>query len=212
MNEKVSRSQRLFFGVLILALLGTQIWVWNAYIKNRFIPKRWGVVVPGAVYRSGQLSKELIESTLLNHRIQLVIDLTLEDRDDPDQEVERKTVSALGIEYVRFPLQGDGRGDVRSYALAIAAMVNAQAQGKPALVHCAAGVQRTGAVVAAYRLLVENKNTSEVYKELVHNDWDPKKNGILLDYLNENMEEIARQLIEMGVLKSMPDPVPVLQP
>lgn len=212
MKEKTSSLQKLIFGLLAFALLGVQFWIWNEYIKNRVIPKRWGVVVPGAIYRSGQLSKELVKSTLLKHNIRLVIDLTLEDRNDPDQATEQKTVTELGIEYEHFPLQGDGRGDLRNYASAIAAMVEAQANGKPVLIHCAAGVQRTGAIVAAYRLLVEHKASSDVYRELVRNGWDPEKNGVLLDFLNDNMEELARQLTEMGVLESMPDPLPVLQP
>ena len=41
-------------------------------------------------------------------------------------------------------------------------------------------------------------------------DWDPKDNPKLVPYINENMHTLATRLVELGVIKSVPDPLPLL--
>ena len=48
---------------VIVAVIGGGIWVWEEVLEDRLIPKRFGVVVPGSIYRSGQLSPTLILTT-----------------------------------------------------------------------------------------------------------------------------------------------------
>jgi len=78
------------------------------------------------------------------------------------------------------------------------------------LVHCAAGTQRTGGVVACYRLLFENANPDDVVEELKHYEWDPKGDMELIHYLNTHLPEIARRLAERGVLDRIPPRIPKL--
>ena len=49
---------------IIVAVIGSSIWVWEEVVEDRISPKRSGVVVPGEVYRSGQLSPALVRKTL----------------------------------------------------------------------------------------------------------------------------------------------------
>jgi protein tyrosine phosphatase len=79
------------------------------------------------------------------------------------------------------------------------------------LVHCAAGAYRTGGVVAAYRMLVQGGSPADAWAEMKRYDWDDSEPQ-LPDYLNSNMAELAAQLVQLGVIDEVPDPLPVLQP
>jgi len=198
---------------LVLILLAVAlVWLWSSCACRWVFPKRWGVVEEGAVYRSGQLSAMLVKRTLTRHHIQVIVDLTDHDADRLDHAVELRAARELGILDFNFPLSGDGTGDIRHYAEAIAAIVKAKNAGKPVLVHCVAGAMRTGGVIAAYRLLVERADPEAVRKEMMRYGWKPRKNRVLIDYLNAHMAELARLLVERGVIENVPDPLPQLPP
>ena len=205
-------TQKLFIQRIVLAIvvIGGGIWLWHDVIEDRVIPKRWGCVEQGAIYRSGELSSALIERTLKKNDIQVIISLTGEKPDDPYHIAEMKAVDKLGIELLRFGLGGDGTGDIEHYALAIAAIVKAKQEEKPVQVHCAAGTQRTGGVIACYRLLVLGDDKDDVLREMKQYDWDPQDNPKLVPYVNENMHTLATRLVELGVIESVPDPLPLL--
>lgn len=194
---------------LIAAVIGGGIWVWDGVLKDRLIAKRFGVVVPGSVYRSGQLSPYMIRKTLEENGIDLVVHLGEQDPNNKAHVAEQEAVEELGIERRLFPLSGDGTGDIESYAKAIAAIVEARDSGKQVLVHCAAGTYRTGGVIAAYRMLLEGASPAEAEAEMEQYNWNPR-NPILPEYLNSHMAELTQKLVEMGVLDSVPDPLPVL--
>jgi len=203
-------NRRLFLGIAVsAAIIGSAIWIWEEVLEDRIIPKRWGTVVPGEIYRSGQLSPTLIRKMLATNDIELVVHLGAHDPDNPLHVAEQEAVEALGIERRLFPLRGDGTGDIGNYALAIAAMIEASRQGRPVLVHCAAGAYRTGGVIASYRMLVEGMAPADAWAEMKQYDWDDD-NPILPDYLNSHMAELADELVRLGVLTDRPDPLPVL--
>ncbi|MCF7975279.1 MAG: dual specificity protein phosphatase family protein [Phycisphaerae bacterium] len=207
---KTTKKQLIQRIVLTVVLVGAGIWLWHDVIRDRVLPKRWGTVEQGAIYRSGQLSKSLIESTLEKNHIRTIISLTGEKPDDPDHIAEKAAADKLGIELLRFGLGGDGTGDIEHYAQAIAAIVKAKQEGKPVQVHCAAGTQRTGGVIACYRLLVLGDPKADVIREMRAYDWDPKDNPKLVPYINENMHTLATRLVALGVIESVPDPLPLL--
>ena len=197
--------------VLAVCLLGGVVWFWDGVLKDRLIPKRWDVVEGHHIYRSGQLSAALVKRTLASHRIKVIVALTADDPQDKDQQAEEEAAAELDIELLRFPLSGDGTGDVNQYAGAFAAIVQAERQSKPVLVHCAAGVQRTGGTIAFYRLLIDKKPPVAVVREMRQHGWSPRENPKLLPYLNDNLGRLAAILHEKGVLDAIPDPLPVLQ-
>lgn len=194
---------------VILILCGA-MWLWVELVEDHVVPKRWAVVEKGCIYRSGQLSPSLVKRTLRQHKIAVIVDLTRENPQDEGQQAETKAAGELGIRLTRFPLNGDGTGEPGSYAGAIAEIVRAKSRGEPVLVHCQAGVQRTGGIVACYRLLVERRPASFVRKELRENRWDPTDNPHLIPYVNEHLGELAAMLRDEGVLTEIPSPLPAL--
>ena len=201
---------RRLLPVIVVLLIGGGIWVWEGVIKYRVIPKRFGVVQQGSIYRSGRLSASLVKRILVKYNIRKIVDLTAYNPDNRDQQAEKQAADDLGIEIVRLPLNGNGTGDINNYARAIDTIVRAKQQNKPVLVHCAAGAQRTGGVIAAYRLLVEQKSPSFVLNELADYSWDPKDDTALPIYLNSHMAELAALLKQMGVIDDVPSPLPQL--
>lgn len=201
--------KKLFWVAMILLVVGGAV-LWEQVIEDRVIPKRFGVVRDGTVYRSGQLSASLVKRTLAKYNICVIVDLTADQPGDVDQEAEKQAATELGVEIVKLPLRGNGTGEVNKYALAIATIVRAEERGMPVLVHCAAGSQRTGGVIAAYRLLVREEEPSVVLAELMRYGHDPEDNAALLPYLNSQMSELALLLKQMGVIDNMPSPLPQL--
>lgn len=204
-----ARRRALLFTAAVATLAAAAAIVWAGGLKYRFIPKRFGEVRQGLIYRSGQISPSVIEKTLASHGIELVVSLCAEKPDDPAQAAERQAVQKLGIERFVFPLEGDGTGEIDNYAKAIAAIDASADRGRPVLVHCSAGTYRAGGVVAAYRLLVEHADPALVWGELRRYNWN-QKNPILPEYLNRNMDHLAHELVQMGVIDAVPDPLPVL--
>ncbi|MFC1762022.1 dual specificity protein phosphatase family protein [Planctomycetota bacterium] len=203
------RPNHILRAVIIVAIIGLGIWIWDA-TKYRMFPKRFGVVEQGMIYRSGQLHPALVERTLRKHNIKTVISLTGDVPDDPYIAAENAAVEKLDLEFYRFPLHGDGTGDVEQYIEAIAAMVAAKQNGRPVLVHCAAGAQRTGGTIAFYRLLVEKQDPETVYREMCHYDWKDKADAPLLPYVNKHIRTVAEGLLDRGIIGTIPDPLPQL--
>jgi hypothetical protein len=196
--------------VLAVALAGSGV-VWQQFLRDRLLPKRWQTVYAGRLYRSGQLSQALVRRVLETHGIRVVVDLTSRDPNVPDQDGELAACDALGIEHARFPLEGDGTGDVGEYAAALARIHEAVERGEPVLVHCAAGVQRTGGVIAAYQLLVRREPPATVYRELTEDGMGRYPvNPTVPAYLNDHMQEIADRLVQLGTLDAVPSPLPLL--
>ena len=195
---------------VVALVLGGAIWLWEEVLEYHVVPKRWGTVEEGTFYRSGQLSSTLVKRTLERHGIEVIVDLTHELPDDKYQQAELAAARELGIEHNRFPLRGDGTGDIGNFAKAVAKIVEAREQDKTVLLHCAAGVQRTGAVLAAYRVLVEGKSPEFAMKELRRNKWHPRDNPALLEHFNAHLGELAALLVEQGVIDEVPEPLPLL--
>jgi protein tyrosine phosphatase (PTP) superfamily phosphohydrolase (DUF442 family) len=203
------RHRRLLAAGLVLLVAGS-VWCWTSVIRDRVIPKRFGVVEQGRIYRCGQISAAFIKKVLAEHNILVIVDLTTNEPNDPDQRAEKKAAAELNIKVLRFPLRGNGTGDVNCYVGAVTAIANAEKENLPVLVHCAAGAQRTGGVIAAYRLLVQKKDAAFVITEMKRYDWSPKDNPDLPLYLNSNMARLAEMLKHAGVINEVPSPMPAL--
>jgi protein-tyrosine phosphatase len=211
LQQRFKSAFRIYPICLAVLLIGGGIWFWEA-VKDSIIPKNFGVVQEGRLYRSGLLSEALVKKVLLKYKIKVIIDLAANSSENSDRKSEEQAAAELGIERLTFQLNGDGTGDVNDYARAIAAIVQAEQEHKPVLVHCNAGLQRTGGVIAAYQLLVERNAPSFVYNEFTRYDRDPWNDTALFEYVNRHMKELAVLLKKMGVITQVPDPLPVFGP
>ncbi|MFT4711608.1 MAG: protein tyrosine/serine phosphatase [Candidatus Azotimanducaceae bacterium] len=208
-STRVQKIARIVgWTLLVTILIG---YTWKEHIEDRIIPKRWGVVEQASVYRSGQLHPSLIQRVLVEHNIGVIIDLNGKRAGKVEHETEDSVAKNLGIDKNRYPLNGNGTGDVEQYIQAIAAIDAAVSSQTPVLVHCSAGTQRTGGVIAMYRVLVQKRSVDFALAEMESYNWDPIKDQVLSDYLDNNIETIAQKLVSLAVIDKLPSSYPSFQ-
>jgi protein tyrosine/serine phosphatase len=211
-DELTKRHHNKTLIVLVfIAIFAGGLVLWQKVIKDYVIPKNFGAVEDGSIYRSGQICARLIKTILTKYNIRVIVALTGDKPKDIDQLAEKQAASELNMKRFTFPLSGNGTGDVNNYINAITTIAESVRQKEPVLVYCTAGAQRTGGVIAIYRLLVEQKDASFVISEMKKYGWTFHKNPELPKYLNENMELIAKTLKQKGIIERVPSPLPKLQ-
>ncbi len=207
-------SRRRFYvvlGIVLLLIIGAGV-LWFSVLKNMYIPRNWGVVEPGMIYRSGQVGAPIIEKTLKENKIRTIIFMSSDKKNQTPIAAEIKAAETLGIERLNFPLNGNGTGDFHQYSLAVAAIDKSVKAGKPVLVHCHTGAQRTSGAIGYYRLLVQRRSAKETYEEIHSYGHDESENPLLVPFMNQHMKEVADELIALGVIKEAPSPLPVITP
>ncbi len=196
-------SRRSIWIVLCALLaLASFSWAWNSKpfrLRDLVQPRRLAEVYPGFLYRSGQISPFLIERTLRDLDIDVIVDLT-GPRGDEAQQREREVAARLGLAYHNFTLSGSGTGEVGEYVGALEVIARAEAAGQRVLVHCRAGDRRTGGVIAAYQTLVRREPWSRALVEIERFNRKPLDQSRLLPYLHGNLATMQRRLIDRGVI------------
>jgi len=101
------------------------------------------------VYRGAQPTDEGLKS-LANMGVKTIIDL----RGPGDHSVwEEKAVEALGMRYVHVPMRGMSAPSNEDVAKVLAILDSpSESSNWPVFVHCKRGMDRTGTVIACYRI------------------------------------------------------------
>ena len=196
---KIATRRGMIGGLLLMLAVGGAVTTWYAGLRDRFEPLNFGVVEPGKLYRSGQISRQVVRKTLEANHIGVVIDLSSKWEDTPDAREERKSIAELGIQRVNLTLRGNGLGDPEIYPRVLEIIVAAERAGKPVLVHCQSGSQRTGGIVAAYRMLIEGKSEQDAIAEMKAYGHRPHSNPKLIPFIREHLPHWREELIRDGV-------------
>jgi len=142
--------------------------------------KRLREVVPGVVYRSGQLTAEGFADAVTEHGIGTIVNLQDEypDPDIPKSYLNRDTIKEselcrqLGVRYVYIPPDLISRRRVpeeRPAAIDKMLALLDDPATYPVLIHCKAGLHRTGVMIAVYRMEYQNWDPREALRELKAN-------------------------------------------
>lgn len=196
------RRRRVTVAAAAIILLATAWLVWKDVVSPRIFPKRFGVVVDGALYRSGRIHPSLLPRVLDRYDIDDIVTLTYPAAAPQYQTAEAALAAQRGIRIERFGLDGDGTGDPATVVAALVAIHDAVGRGEQVLVHCAAGSERTGAIVYLYRTLVLGEDREAAYAELLRFGHRPSRNPHLEAFLNANMAYFADALAARGIAPS----------
>ena len=112
------------------------------------------------IYRGGQPSAEGW-SGLAKLGVKLVVDLRREDEHSAGEEA--KAVEAAGMKYINVPMRGVV-APTDEQVSKVLALFDASDQ-TPVFVHCKRGADRTGTVVACYRMMHDQWDNHKAFQE-----------------------------------------------
>jgi hypothetical protein len=156
------------------------------------------VVAPQVLWR-GERPTEEDARWLLEHHVGTVVSLQLEDR----RAFEAVTLGPDFVHSVSYfhvpgfsPLQVLSPSHLDKHLALFVAIV--KAAPKPIYVHCRAGVDRTGVLVAAYRVLVDGVSRDQAIAEMAryHSPWQHFDAKYIRGLSESRREEILREAAE----------------
>ena len=135
--------------------------------------RNFRVVTPGVLYRSGQMTPAGLSRILDEYRIRTLISFR-DSRDStapPPDEFETDLCQSKRVEYHRLAPQRwsapDGTVPAKANVAKFLEIVRDPKTPRPILVHCFAGIHRTGAFVAIYRMECEGWSNDDAIQEML---------------------------------------------
>ncbi len=166
------------------------------YGRYHVFPKRFAVVEPGELYRSGELEAWPLERVIREHHLKTILTLLHDEPDDDEQRDERAICARTGVRRLRIAMPGNGCADFD--LLDQAAAVIADEANRPLLVHCAAGVNRTGAAYAAWRMKYRGWSFEDALAEAEERGYRPGLNPELREHLQRYFDERVGPISHTG--------------
>jgi tyrosine-protein phosphatase SIW14 len=154
------------FAGLIIALLVASPFVYKSWLDKQY--RNFHVVEEGVLYRSAQLPLPRLQQLCATHGIRTVI--SLRDGKKIDDQTEEIWVKAKGLNFVRIPPEPwfpDDNGNIPAEAIikSFHAVMDDPAN-YPVLVHCYAGIHRTGTMCALFRMDYQGWSNTDALAEM----------------------------------------------
>lgn len=204
--------------VLGLVIVGVPVVYYRATYESE---KRFREVTPGRFYRCGQMTADGFRAKLRENKIKLVINLQ-DEYPDPmlssgywdtphiresevcaQENVGYKVITWAGEKglLARNEATPEHRPQVIDEFLALCD----KPENYPILIHCMAGLHRTGVLTAVYRMEYEGCTPAEAMRELRANGYGDRKattaNDYILEYLYQYKPRNRRQGSGVGAQK-----------
>ncbi len=159
------RSLQLAFSLAVVGLLvGGPLWYKRE--RDRHF-RNFRVVQEGVLYRSAQLDIDGLKQLAHDYGIRTIV--SLRDGDAAADQAEASWAAKNGINHVRIPPRPWSAADgsvPAEQGLAVFRQVMADPTNHPVLIHCFAGIHRTGTYCAVYRLEFQHWSNAEAIAEL----------------------------------------------
>lgn len=169
--------------------LSLAAWAYFGWVRPNTIPRNFGVVEAGKVYRSGALTSAATRRVHDEYAIRTIVDLGGYDKDPIGERIAARTADALGVRRYVFNLEGDGTGNPNAYVAALRVMMDPANQ--PVLVHCSAGAQRTSGCIMLYMDVAHGQPLEATYPDSQNYGHDPGDNPRLLPFVKAHEQEIV---------------------
>ncbi len=177
----------------VVTLVAGGLWVY----ETRWVwPKRFAAVEDGRLYRSGDVWPGQLARLKETYGIRTI--LSLNNPEVLETQQERDAALALGIRWLNVPLTGDGASTRPDRERIKAILFD---ENGPMLVHCSAGVNRTGLAVGMYRLHRQGWSLDDVLREMRAFDFEDEPHH---ENLRQALAEEARIAAESRGAPSSP--------
>jgi tyrosine-protein phosphatase SIW14 len=174
---------RCTFAALIAALLIAGPWWYKGLYERHY--RNFHVVTPGKLYRSGQLDAEGLKDMVRLYDIKTIV--CLRDAESETSQQEEKWAAGQALNYVRIqqkPWRPSAGFIPAEEGLRTFRNVMRDPRNYPVLVHCFAGMHRTGAYCAVYRMDFEGWTTRAALAEMRLMGYQTLDEDVdILDYL-----------------------------
>ena len=204
---------RVVGGLAIAAMIVGVPIAYSSY--NQAQLRNFHVVRDDVLYRSGQMTLAGMQQVRHDYAIKTVI--TLRDSADPKDpdNIEEAYCKSAGITHIRIPPREwyavKGRPPAEKGITKFLEVMN-DPSNYPVLVHCFAGIHRSGAFCAVYRMEVQHWSNAEAIEELrnsgygnIEDEWD------VLGYLEDYQPRWKRTSATAEHDGSSPDARPVFR-
>jgi protein tyrosine/serine phosphatase len=145
--------------------------------------RNFGCVVAGVLYRSGQPGRASLDAWVPRYGIRTIVNLRTPQAlaKDRDAHEEAAFVQERNIKFVLLPMTPE------TYARSAAKFreLMADRSNHPVLVHCAKGKERTGVLVADYRISFDGWSAEQAIREAHAHGLDPDKVTHMVAFIRE---------------------------
>ncbi|HWG43403.1 MAG TPA: dual specificity protein phosphatase family protein [Gemmataceae bacterium] len=201
---------------LVAALVGIIIVAPAVYFRCVYdTHKRLRIVHPGRFYRSGQMTADGFADAVDRYHIRTIINVQ-DEFPDPDLETsfwsgstvkESQLCRQLGVRYVHLAPTLISRRLIPAYrprAIDQLLTVLDDEANYPVLLHCHAGLHRTGILTAVYRMEYDGWSAAEAYREMKAQGFGPWVCTCANDYVTQFVLSYRRGL-RFPTARPMPD-------
>ncbi|MDZ4833519.1 MAG: tyrosine-protein phosphatase [Candidatus Melainabacteria bacterium] len=137
-------------------------------------------MVSGRLLRGGQPTEAGL-SLLKQSGVKTIINLRAEEPKLIEQE--KKSAERLGLKFISIPLYAFDQPNTKQFQQ----FLNGVADNSPVYVHCLHGRDRTGTMIGAYRIMMENWTFDSAFKEMMACGFRPG-----LTPLTRGLHELAK--------------------
>jgi protein tyrosine phosphatase (PTP) superfamily phosphohydrolase (DUF442 family) len=171
--------------------------------------KRLREVDPGRFYRSGQMTAEGLRDAVVQYGIRTVINVQ-DEFPDPDLDInfwtwetvkESEVCRELGVRYVHIAPELISRKLVPQFrppAIDQFLALLDKEENYPVLMHCHAGLHRTGVLTAVYRMEHQNYSRLEAWEDMRAAGFGPWVGTIANDYVKQYVTTYVRGVRNHG--------------
>lgn len=187
-NHIYNNRKTLNFLPLVFVLCVTAVAPGQQPVADKGLPNFHQV--NKTLYRGGQPKKGRMKK-LSEMGIKTVINL----RDDDDNaQREEAEAQAAGLRYFNIPMATFERPEDRTVEQALS-LINAQ-ENQPVFVHCRRGSDRTGTIIAIYRIELEGWTSEQAKAEAKHYGmgfWQVGMKDYISDYYKRRLENLSEK-------------------
>ena len=184
---------------------------WWSLHKYEYLPKRWGVVVPGKIYRSGQLTPAVLARQVAQAPASprsLICSSTTSTIRFNKRKSNTRPSTASGT--FAFRSAATAPGNCQATPTRWPCSSSANARTTP----CSSTVPRAHSGPAAWWLATgcwwRKPTRARFLRNSKPTSGKPQEDAALLDYLNTRLPELAARLVERGSLPAVPRSIPHL--